>query len=75
MICAGKITSILPKIRSSMDDNDEPIVKSLNVNAAGALDVTRIKAKEGQSRCPRCGGAVFMAEAIPVRGKVGSVVH
>ena len=35
-------------------------------------DVTAIPAREGQDRCPRCGGAVFQAEAIPVRGKVGT---
>ncbi|XP_018023251.1 uncharacterized protein LOC108679169 isoform X3 [Hyalella azteca] len=52
------------------DDNEEVVVRSqYSQNAAGALDVTRIQAKDGQSRCPRCGGAVFQAEAIPVRGK------
>jgi len=53
-----------------MDEHDDAIVRSINPNAAGELDVTRIRAKEGQDSCPRCGGAVFQAEAIPVRGKV-----
>jgi len=52
------------------DDDGEPIARSVNPNAAGALDVTRIKATGNQDRCPRCGGAVFQAEAIPVRGKL-----
>ncbi|KAK3893964.1 hypothetical protein Pcinc_002244, partial [Petrolisthes cinctipes] len=33
------------------------------------LDVTKIPAKEGQARCPRCSGAVFQAESMPCRGK------
>ena len=56
------------------DDNNEIIVKGgYNSAAVGQLDVTRIMAKKGQSACPRCGGAVFQAEAIPVRGKVRSL--
>ena len=35
----------------------------------GALDVSLIRAKEGEG-CPRCGGKVFMAEEINSRGRV-----
>jgi len=52
------------------DEHNDAIVRSVNPNAIGELDVTRIRAKEGQDGCPRCGGAVFQAEAIPVRGKM-----
>lgn len=44
---------------------------SMVTNAAfTVLDVTKIPAKEGQARCPRCAGAVFQAESMPCRGKV-----
>ncbi|CAL4124982.1 unnamed protein product [Meganyctiphanes norvegica] len=33
------------------------------------LDVTKIPAREGQSRCPRCGGAVYQAESQFAKGK------
>ena len=39
------------------------------------LNYAIIPAKEGQSRCPRCGGAVFQAEAVPVRGKVSKFFY
>ena len=37
--------------------------------ASVAIDVSRIRAKEGEG-CPRCGGKVFMAEEINARGRV-----
>jgi DNA-directed RNA polymerase subunit RPC12/RpoP len=37
--------------------------------AVGAIDVTSIKAAQGEG-CPRCGGKVFMAEEINARGRV-----
>lgn len=37
--------------------------------SSAALDVSKIRAEEGQG-CPRCGGKVFMAEEINARGRV-----
>ncbi|XP_037785295.1 uncharacterized protein LOC119581065 isoform X5 [Penaeus monodon] len=48
------------------DPEAPPISKA---PAFTVLDVTKIPAKEGQARCPRCGGAVFQAESMPCRGK------
>jgi len=53
-----------------VDDNNEPIPAMGNLNDMAAMDVSRIQAKEGQDRCPRCGGAVYQAEAIPIRNKM-----
>lgn len=39
------------------------------------LDVTKIPAKEGQARCPRCSGAVFQAESMPCRGRVSTTIY
>ncbi|KAK7073251.1 Cysteine and glycine-rich protein 1 [Halocaridina rubra] len=46
-----------------------PQPQSQTKAAFTVLDVTKFPAKEGQSRCPRCGGAVFQAEAMPCKGK------
>nr|XP_027213510.1 muscle LIM protein Mlp84B-like isoform X4 [Penaeus vannamei] len=48
------------------DPEAPPISKA---PAFTVLDVTKIPAREGQARCPRCGGAVFQAESMPCRGK------
>ncbi|XP_064114114.1 muscle LIM protein Mlp84B-like isoform X3 [Macrobrachium nipponense] len=51
-------------------ESDDGVPKQRPAKAAfTVLDVTKFPAKEGQSRCPRCGGAVFQAEAMPCRGK------
>lgn len=52
------------------DPEAPPISKA---PAFTVLDVTKIPAREGQARCPRCGGAVFQAESMPCRGKVCSL--
>ncbi|XP_076035485.1 muscle LIM protein Mlp84B-like isoform X10 [Oratosquilla oratoria] len=66
---AGAGGVLFPENISGLDEDDQPILESSTNPAFTVLDVTKIKAKEGQSRCPRCGGAVFQAEAVPVKGK------
>ena len=40
--------------------------------ATASIDVSAIKAKEGEG-CPRCGGKVFAAEEINARGRVSKL--
>ncbi|XP_045108095.1 muscle LIM protein Mlp84B-like isoform X2 [Portunus trituberculatus] len=48
---------------------DEDMQTTVKNAAFTVLDVSKIRAKEGQSRCPRCSGAVFQAESMPCRGR------
>ena len=55
------------------DEDMEAMTKGGVKNAAfTVLDVTKIPAKEGQPRCPRCSGAVFQAESMPCRNRVST---
>ncbi|XP_050730567.1 uncharacterized protein LOC127005625 isoform X3 [Eriocheir sinensis] len=54
-----------------LSDEDLESMTKLGVKNAAftVLDVTKIPAKEGQPKCPRCSGAVFQAESMPCRAR------
>lgn len=60
-----------PLCRSD-EDLEDMAQRGVKNAAFTVLDVSKIPAKEGQPKCPRCSGAVFQAESMPCRGRVST---